>query len=354
MIDNAADLICSLDQEGKFLSVNPFVETMLKQRSEDLLNKHLHDITVGADSLAAEEYIRKACTSEQVSVFELKLARADGSYLETRWSAFWSVVEKRLFCVVHDVTEEKRISQMKEDFINMISHDLRSPLTSMLGSMSLVNAGALGPISPEVDQQISLANRNIKKLVAFVNDILDFQKLGAGKMVLDRNRCDLAALIDNSVEVVRGLAEAKNVELRKSDGRCNIYCDGSKIEQTLVNLLANAIKFTPAGTTVTIAVSEQPDAIETSVTDCGPGVPDELKDRVFEAFEQVPTRGKQEGSGLGLAIAKMIVAAHGGSIGVRDATAGTQTPALTDVFGRRIAEDNRGSTFWFRLPLNVQ
>jgi len=337
MIDNAADLICTLDYTGAFTASNPVAEKMLAIKAEELQGKSLADLTVASESLLADEHIRAACSSKDAQVFELKLVGINGTVADTRWASFWSEQASRLFCVVRDVTEEKRISQMKQDFLNMISHDLRSPLTSMLGTMSLISVGAFGEVSKELRSEVDSMSRNIDRLVNFVNDILDFQKLEAGKMELDLANHDLRAIISDSLTLVVGLAENKQIEVRVPERNWQVYCDGQKIVQTLVNLLSNAIKFTPPRSSVIVSVDEPPGFIQLNVSDRGPGVPSELREKIFEAFEQTPSVAKSKvGTGLGLAIAKLIVEAHGGSIGV--------------IGHEADAQNANGSTFWIRIP----
>ncbi|MGH9552573.1 MAG: sensor histidine kinase, partial [Terriglobales bacterium] len=222
---------------------------------------------------------------------------------------------------------------------NMISHDLRSPLTSMLGSMTMINYGAYGEVSSELSSEVESVTKNINRLITFVNDILDYQKLEAGKMELELADHDLTAIISDSVTLVIELARAKEVEIKVPQGNWRVRCDGQKIVQTVVNLLSNAIKFSPAQSAVSISVDEIPGYIQLSVTDCGPGVPAEFREKIFEAFEQVPSSAKTKvGTGLGLAIAKMIMDAHGGAIGLQIEESSAKN------------NDGTGSTFWLRLP----
>ncbi|MGH9552299.1 MAG: sensor histidine kinase, partial [Terriglobales bacterium] len=238
------------------------------------------------------------------------------------------------FCVVHDVTEQKNLERLKQDFVDMISHDLRSPLTSMLGAMTLVLEGARGAVSVPVQEEVEKAARNIEKLITFVNDLLDFQKLESGRIELQVREHELTDIFNDTLEMVRGFAESREVAIALPERPGSVRCDRDRIVQTLVNLVSNAIKFSPAGATVALAVDATPDFIELSVIDSGPGVPPEYAERIFEAFEQTPAAARaREGTGLGLAICKLIVLAHVGVIGV----------------GAR-DDGSSGSKFWLRLP----
>src|SRR5262249_17030594 len=151
----------------------------------DLVGRKLNELTTAKDSLAADELVRKAISSNDFQGAELTLNRAGGTTIDTRWSCLWSDQEGSLFCVAHDVTREKELARMKQDFLNMISHDLRSPLTSVIGGLTLLTAGARGAVPEPMKEEAQAAIASARKLVDFIGDLLDFQKLDAGQMPLD-------------------------------------------------------------------------------------------------------------------------------------------------------------------------
>ncbi len=337
MIENAADMICSLDEDGVFVEVNPATEKLLNKKASELIGTHLLEIVVAEDCLIADQNWQACRLSADRTEFELRLRKGQ-TQIETRWSVLWSELHSSLFCVVHDVTEEKKVERLKQDFLNMISHDLRSPLTSMLASLTLITEGVTGPVSSEVQSEVDEAISDIEILISFVNDLLDVQKLREGKMSLLIEPVDLMTLIDDSIKLVKRFAEGKNVVIEAPTGSWCLNVDKVKMMQVIVNLLGNAIKFSPGGSIVRIVVTCDLDHLQLSVIDNGPGVPEEYREKIFGVFEQVPAHIKH-GSGLGLAISRMIIDAHGGSIGVDDNSG-------------KVATDGRaqsGSTFWLRL-----
>jgi signal transduction histidine kinase len=310
--------------------------------TSDLIDRPLHEFVTTQDSLLCDEHVRKASESGETEVFELKLQRQDGTTADTRWNCFWSVTERSLFCVVQDITEQKQIESLKQDFVDMISHDLRSPLTSMYGSMTLITSGATGPAAAEVILEAERAGRNIEILINFVNDLLDFQKLESGKVELDLQENDLRQAITEAAEMVRGLAEDRRVTLALPSESKIVHCDRQKIVQAVLNLISNAIKFSPAESTVSVTLCDHPELLEINVIDSGPGVPESYRTRIFEAFEQVDSEPRaKEGTGLGLAICKLIMVAHGGAIGV--------SPADNNDDGQ-----SAGSRFWLHLPKEIK
>lgn len=339
VMENAADLICVIDADGNFLVINPFVERMLGYLAEELLERPINSIAAPEQSLLADEYLRNAVAGAE-QLFELKLKKRNGEFIETRWSCIWSDEDKKLFCVVHDISEEKAIEQLKQDFADMISHDLRSPLMAMSNSLTLIEAGAKGEISQEAKASVEASAKNVEKLIALVNDLLDFQKLKAGKMQLNLERVSLPSVVREAADLLIESAEHKSVGLVLPEGELMIECDHNKILQTVVNLLSNAIKFSEKGSKVTVAIKQSEGNVSLCVSDTGPGVPEEFRTKIFEPFEQAPSARAKEGTGLGLAICKLVVEAHGGRISV-------QSNRHDDAL-----QPGSGSVFVIDLPIN--
>lgn len=318
VIENAQDLICTIDWEGTFLSVNPFVGRMLGYEPEFVIGTKVERYAADEQKAGAAEYIQSAVSSATVQSFELQLCRLDGSMVDTRWSCLWSEAERKLFCVVRDITEEKRVERLKQDFADMISHDLRSPLMAMGNALTLITAGVKGPVPDAARPRIETSARNVEKLIVLVNDLLDFQKLKAGKMELVLEPVALEAIIRDAVELVAESASGKNVQIDLPTGETIIECDRNKLMQTAVNLISNAIKFSGEGGKVRVDIEKTRNAVSFSVADTGPGIQPEFLEKIFEPFEQAPSEKKKEGTGLGLAICKLVAEAHGGSISARN------------------------------------
>lgn len=230
------------------------------------------------------------------------------------------------------------IQKLKEEFVAIASHELRSPLTSIQGALTMLSEGVFGELPPEAVLRIHRAENNVSRLISLINDLLDTEKMKAGKLDLEFENVDVADLITKSVLAVSDLAEGKQVEIVGVEPDAIIEADKGRLIQVLVNLLSNAIKISPKAGRIDVAVDES-DAqlIEISVQDQGSGVPPQFVTTIFDKFEQVPTvqpansPAKKQGTGLGLSIAKQIILQHGGTIGVD-------------------SEEGKGSRFWIRLP----
>lgn len=220
-------------------------------------------------------------------------------------------------------------ARQKQQFLAMVSHDLRSPLTSALLSLDIIGSGAKGPLPSTLHKEMSQIQGSISRLVRLVNDLLDIEKLEEGKLELKPQQVNLEVIVDNSIDAVKGLADSKLVTIEHENTDLDLFVDGERISQVLINLLSNAIKYTPRKSSIHIQATKETASVLVTITDAGAGIPAQYQDMIFDRFQQMPdTKG---GSGLGLAICKAIVEQHKGQIGV---TSG-----------------EKGSTFWFRVPL---
>ncbi len=334
MLANAADMIYSLDENGRIQSINPFAEKLVGVEADDIVGQSWLELIYPGDGISAEDHRRSACASEDLASFDLRLKGAGGRLIDSRWTVLWSRTQKILFCIVHDITEQRNLERLKQDYINLVSHDLRSPLMSVQTSMLLIANGGRGEVSPAVQQEVLEAARSIDVLSNLISDLLDLQKLQSGKMQLEVSGFKLKDLLSQSRDLVLPLAQLKNVEIVLPTFDIELMADQSKLRQCTVNLLSNAVKFSPANSKVLIEAERIEDAVEVRVIDRGPGVPEKYRDKIFEAFEQVPTRkgSSEEGTGLGLAICKLLAEAHDGAVGVR------------------APEGFTGSIFWLRIP----
>lgn len=240
--------------------------------------------------------------------------------------------------VSQDITSRKEIDQMKNEFISTVSHELRTPLTSIRGSLGLIIGGAIGKIPKEMQPLLEIAANNSERLVRLINDILDTEKIEAGKMVFHFEKTNLSNLIQQSVASNKSYADKYQVHYKITNIIPEAFAkiDSDRISQVLDNLLSNAAKFSKTGDTISIAIqSDQNNKyIEISITDTGIGIPQEFQSHIFSKFYQADSSDVREkgGTGLGLSICKSIIEAHDGKIWFES------TP-------------NIGTTFHFTLPL---
>jgi len=221
--------------------------------------------------------------------------------------------------VAWDISELKASQQIKEEFITTVSHELRTPLTSVLVSLGILS-GDMGEILPvQARKLVSLAHSNSKRLVRLIDDILDMEKIEAGRMTFHFEPLHLATLVQRVVEDCKALAEQAKVSItcRIQNTDACVNGDSDRLMQAVTNLLSNAIKFSPSGNSVEIVVNTHASMHRIEVTDHGPGIPGEFHEHIFKRFAQANKirRQGETGTGLGLSITKLIVQQHGGEIG---------------------------------------
>ncbi|MBY0551313.1 MAG: GHKL domain-containing protein [Candidatus Obscuribacterales bacterium] len=231
--------------------------------------------------------------------------------------------------VFHDMTEQIEKSAAKEraavearqHIMQMIAHDLRSPLTSLMLFMDLLKGGNFGEVSQIAHTKLTAAGRDLKRMVHLVGNFLDQEKLEAGRMQLEYNTISLEGIVDQAVSSVSALAEAEGISVELSVESGMIYVDSDKLIQVLVNLLSNAINVSQKGQVVTVSATIKNNAVEFCVLDRGPGVPEGMRDGLFERFSK-SSKKEGSGSGLGLSLAKEIVQMHKGTLEFKDRDGG--------------------------------
>ncbi len=336
VVENAMDVICTLDDAGKFRSVNASALNSWGYSEDELLGRRLLSILHEKDIESTNTAFATTLDGIETKPIENRIKRKDGSIAHTLWSIRSSSERSMLFCVVHDISERKEIERLKDDFVAMISHDLRTPLSTMQFTLTLAHQGVWGELSNNGKERIDKALRSATRLLDLINQLLVVQKLESGTMEIDSRECALSTIFSEATHSLSAFAEQHNVRLDVAPTDLSVYCDPDRIIQVVINLVANAIKFSAPGAVVNVAVEEIDNETEVRITDTGKGIPESHQAVIFERFKQVDRTDESEkkGTGLGLAICKLIVEAHGGTIGVNSA-------------------EGQGSTFWFRLPKSV-
>ncbi|HIA52588.1 MAG TPA: PAS domain S-box protein [Candidatus Melainabacteria bacterium] len=454
-VENAADVIFSLDRDGNFTKLSPAAKPMFGFEPAELVGKNCLEIVLKSDAEATVNALKDIREGNKSSEFESRITRADGSDINILWSVQWSDPDDSFFCVAHDITERKAAEQvikeaetrlrqileslpvglmmvdldgkvvlsnrtfeevfgykladiegktidsiltdsrarkvnlayitenalgraheclaerpdgtevpveisfreietldgkrliglilditdrheielMKAQFVQMVSHDLRTPLTSVQSYLDLLGRGVYGQLSDAGTQKLGLLNKSVDRLVNMIRDLLDIDRWEAGHLKIAVGDTSLNAIVEPSLEAVNSHREVKKVTINAPKEDLQIRGDSERLVQVVINLLHNAIKFSPEKGTIDLTAKKENGFVEIDIKDEGPGIPADLQKTIFERFKQVSDTDAtvKKGTGLGLAISKAIVEAHGGTIGVN-------------------SEDGKGSTFWFKLP----
>lgn len=326
------------DAHGFIQMANPTAGVLLKCDDAQLLTKHVAEVFDDKIGRSNEQILKDILDKANNRIDERIAQCTDGSTfpVEVTLTTFNVFGDNYHLLVMLDITERKEIERIKQEFVSMISHDLRTPLTSIQVFLNMLCKGMLGDVGESIQKKASMADRNATRLINLINDLLDIDKMESGQLQLSQEDVALESVIDRGIESVRGFAEQQGISIESDIAAdVKVHADSDRLVQVLVNLLGNAVKFSPKGAKVIVRIEREGDQLcVCKVIDQGRGVPEHLRSTIFERFKQVSTKDATEkkGTGLGLAICKAIVEQHGGTIGVDSV-------------------EGQGSTFWFKLPV---
>jgi PAS domain S-box-containing protein len=320
-----------IDRAGKIVMVNGEIEALFGHPRASLIGESI-EILVPKKLRAQhvrrrDSYARDPECRRMGAGRDLFGQRKDGSEFPVEVAL--NPIETRegllVLGVIVDISERKRIEQLKDEFISTVSHELRTPLTSISASLCLLAGGADPTLSVGTKRLIAIAHSNTQRLVRLINDILDIEKIDSCTVAFNLQRVELRPLIEQAIESSRALADTYLVRLRFEVSKAQeVRADPDRLTQVIANLLSNAIKFSPKNAEVVVAVENHADGIRITVRDHGPGIPESFRSRIFEKFAQADASDARQkgGTGLGLSIVKQIVLRLGGEVGFSDPPGG--------------------------------
>lgn len=280
---------------------------------------------------------------ELITVLSNQLGQAleNARLFEKTWRAQQDLekkVEERTHALTLALDEVKRMSKRKTDFISSVSHELRTPLTSIKGYAAILLAEKLGSLPPAVKERLDKINRHSDELTHMVNDLLDISRIESGKAIMKHAPQDLKLIAEKVFDLLSVQAKEKQIELclDMPPDLPAVFIDSSQIERVFINLIGNALKFTPLKGKITARSHKVGNAVQVDIADTGCGIPEEAQEAIFEEFYRVdnPINQQAKGTGLGLALVKHIIEAHNGKVWVK-------------------SKADQGSTFSFTLPQQI-
>ncbi|MFP8966614.1 ATP-binding protein [Pokkaliibacter sp. CJK22405] len=342
VFETAPQGIAVIELDGNWRIANPAFCALLQRSPEELNHLPLTRLSHSEDQHQFLKLLSSIISGEQRN-YEMerryRLPNEEWLYVWESGALLESMGGKAYLLVqVQDLSELKRVESMKRDFVSTVSHELRTPLTSISGSLGLIQGGAVGPIPEAMEPLLRIAHENSLRLGELINDLLDMEKLLAGKMQFRLEAVSIPEALRKAVESTQAYATQHQVTLKVTDvANVEAEVDRSRLQQILANYLSNASKFSPAGSDVQVHARLEGEYVRISVTDQGPGIPAEFQDKVFSKFSQADsssTRNKG-GTGLGLSICRELAERMYGSVG------------YDTVIGE-------GTTFWVSLPVALE
>ena len=314
------------DDNGNIVFVNREAEKILGTKKSNLIGKNFKSSLSQEHMAAFTKSIKHLPTGETMEILELEGTNDTKDTIQSG-SAILQDENGRtigLLSSVNDISKIKEIQKMQTEFVDNVTHELRTPLVAIKHSVNLILENSAGTVNEEQKKLLEITQRNVKRLNKLIDDLLDFSKLSAENILMDVQKQDLISVVDDSVESVYSWANSKNIDIEKRYFKqpVEILFDSEKITQAVVNLLSNAIKFTDKNGKIIISVFEAEkngkEMLAISVKDNGKGIAKEDLKKIFEKFVQAGKISPMEvrGTGLGLAIVKKIIELHNGFIDV--------------------------------------
>jgi PAS domain S-box-containing protein len=345
VLEIAGDAIISLNKQQKIILYNQAAEKIFGYSATEMIGKSIdrlipdrcvqvhrqHVVHFGEGQTAAR------AMGERQEIFG---KRQDGSEFPAEASVSRLKFDNDVIytVILRDISERRYIEQLKDEFVSIVSHELRTPLTAVYGPLKILAAGLVNITSDEGQYLLKIAAANADRLVNLINDILDLESTSNQSLKPDLRHCHVVTILNEVMQLQRPYAEATNVELQLAIPpdleKIFIMANHDRIMRVLINLLNNAIQFSPSHGIVWLRVAVVNQQAQFSIQDQGQGIPAEKADRIFDRFQQVDSSSTRshEGTGLGLAICRGIIQQHQGQIWVE-------------------SQMGEGSTFHFTIPL---
>src|SRR6266478_2934279 len=330
IVANAPDPVFVSDLRGKILEANEAVSQLLGLRRDEVLEQSLSRFLTPPETQEFVAAVREVVDRGVTRNVQLNPRSASGEVIPTTLNAsalrdpdgtaigaIGILRDMRAYeRVVRDLEESRRelrrADKAKDHFLAMVSHELRTPLTAMLGWARLLRVGLQD--DPRASRGLQVIERNTKLLAQLIEDLLDVSRIVTGKLRIERRQVDPVAVVEAAIDAVRGVADAKDIELEAflDPDAGPLLADPDRLQQVVWNLLSNAIKFSPMHGRVEISLDRAESAARVTVSDKGAGIKPQLLPQIFERFRQ--GERPSGGLGLGLAIVRHIVELHGGTV----------------------------------------
>ncbi|MEZ2227740.1 MAG: PAS domain S-box protein [Microcoleus sp.] len=339
LLDNVQLIVVGLDIGGNVNYVNPFFLKLTGYTNLEVLGENwFENFLPPASQESLKTVFSEVLTHNAPPYYRNSILTKSGEERFIAWNnTTLQDAESNIIgniSIGEDITERKKIDEIKDEFIGIVSHELRTPLTAIQMSLGLIQTGIYDKKPEKARRMIEIALLDTHRLVNLVNDILDLERIDSGRVVLEKTVCKAADLMQQAIERIQAIATQEQITLTFTPTDVEVWAAPDTIIQTLTNLLGNALKFSPAQSTIHLSAEIQTDFVLFQVCDRGRGIPADQLELIFGRFQQVDASDSREkgGTGLGLSICQSIIERHGGKIWAESSL-------------------GEGSTFFFTLPL---
>ncbi|WP_426671327.1 ATP-binding protein [Mucilaginibacter sp. McL0603] len=336
MVEKGSEVIVMTNREGKRVYCSAAIEKVTGYTVDEFLQMKTLALADPEEKAELQALVDDLMKHPGANITYVRRVRhKDGHWLWIENTVTNLLEDESVQAMVanfYNVTDRVLMEQKKDDFISIASHELKTPLTTLKASLQLLDRVKDDPTVVIVPKLIAQSNRSMDKITELVDELLNASRVTQGQLNLNRVAISIGALLENCCNHIRLLG--KNDLVLQGDKHLQVFADENRVEQVLVNLVNNAIKYAPASKEIFVIIEKEDNMAKISVKDTGPGIPYEKQQHIFDRYYRAEYGGNQnQGLGLGLYISAGIIKKHGGQIGVN-------------------SEIGKGSTFWFTLPLS--
>jgi PAS domain S-box-containing protein len=310
VIDNAADTICALDRQSRFQSINPAGEAMFGRSKSELLQMSLEFLSVESDKERLRTLLDSIAEDGSGRSFECRVSGHDSDIVCILWSVKWSAAEQQFFCIGRNITERKRLEELRQKFIAMISHEIRAPLTSIQGYLTLVSINALGPVPENIRTRALRAEASAGKIIGLINDLLELERVKAGKVEERRRMIYAEDVIEKAAHSVAPLAVELSKSIQSAETNAEMFANNESISRALVCLLSYVLRKSSSDA-IRIETVESSNGVEIKVITNDQQIDTLSESTVFEPYGR---DGPVDDAWLDLCICNEILRQHGGSL----------------------------------------
>lgn len=330
IVDYSPEIVASLNQKYEILELNANAERIWQHPNFSLLGASILQIAYEGDRQLLEQYLQECKTGKEQKPLECRFLTPNKRLIDLSLNAEWSSSGQGYYCVANDISAQKEIERLKAEISQMVSHDLRAPVSSLSFFLEGLLGGDFGTLTESGKSQVLKLKDSLEQVLRLINQLLDAEKLEAGGINVDLKVVPVSSILETSINILTPLAQKKRLTIDCAETEALAFADFDRTVQVFSNLLSNAIKWSPEPGAIKVTVTGDKETVKVEVSDQGPGIPVNQWTVIFERFKTLDSSNAASGAGLGLYISKKIIELQSGQMGV-------------------YSVPGKGASFWFSL-----